>query len=88
MLLETIGPSGRHPLHLSNSLLSSNPDFAIARLSARRLHRAQLELPYLQPVIAPIASAGDQIKGPTVLGTCDAGAQHNAKILNVEWRSV
>lgn len=75
-------------ISLANPLLPSHPNFTLASFNAFHRDGTELNLPYLQPIITPIASASNQIKRPAVLGTCDARTQHNTKIFYVERCSI
>jgi hypothetical protein len=44
----------------------------------------QLHFPNLELVVATIRLARNNIKGPSMFGTCNPGAEGNTKVFNVE----
>lgn len=66
------------------SLLPPDPDLLLIPDCVRILNWAKLNIPRLQLVGAPIAGAGEQVKRPAVFGACDARAQDDPEVFNVE----
>lgn len=71
----------------TNSLLSSHPNLLVGFLSALIgccWRVPQLDLPGLELVLATISLTREKIKSPVVLGTCNAGTERNAEILDIK----
>lgn len=63
----------------TDSLLASHPHLLVGIFAV-----TQLYLPHLESVVAAICTPGKDVKGPIVLGTCDASAEDNAEVLDIK----